>query len=103
MIARRILAILAAAFLVGAVAVALLGPPGMPLGQALLAIDHRVLDVLQSAVERAITPWLWSEVILPVLIRPAWLLPAGLGLICAGLSFTLPQSRRAERPGQRRF
>jgi hypothetical protein len=54
-------------------------------------------------VERAITPWLWTEVLLPVLVRPAWLLPAGLGLICAGLSFTLPQNRRAERPRQRRF
>ncbi len=103
MIARRILAILAAALLVGAVAVALLAPPGMPLGQALLALDHRVLGKLQSDVERFLTPWLWTEVILPVLVRPAWLPPTALGLICAGLSLTLPNGRRAERPRQRRF
>ena len=103
MIARRILAILSAALLVGAVAVALLAPPGMPLGQALLALDHRVLDALQSDVERFLTPWLWTEVILPVLARPAWLPPTALGLICAGLSLTLPHGRRAERPRQRRF
>ena len=103
MIARRILAILSAALLVSAVAVALLGPPGMPLGQALLAVDHRVLNTLQSDVERFLTPWLWTEVILPVLVRPAWLPPTALGLICAGLSLTLPSGRRAERPRQRRF
>jgi len=102
-IARRILAILSAALLVGAVAVALLAPPGMPLGQALLAIDHRILNAVQSDVERVFTPWLWSQVILPVLVRPAWLLPAALGLICAGLSLTLPHGSRAERPRQRRF
>jgi hypothetical protein len=102
-IARRVLAILSAALLVGAVAVALLGPPGMPLGQALLTIDHRVLGVLQSDVERVFAPWLWTEVILPVLVRPAWLPPTALGLICAGLALTLPNGRRAERPRQRRF
>jgi hypothetical protein len=102
-IARRILAILSAALLVGAVAVALLGPPGMPLGQALLAVDHSALDVLQSTVERITAPWLWTEVWMPVLVRPAWMPLAALGLICAGLSLTLPSGRRAERPRQRRF
>lgn len=103
MIAQRILAILSAALLVGAVAVALLAPPGMPLGQALLTIDHTMLDVLRSAVERVSAPWMWTEVILPVLARPAWLPPAALGLICGGLCVTLPLGRRAERPRQRRF
>ena len=103
MIAQRTLAILSAALLVGAVAVALLGPPGMLLGQALLEIDHTILDVMRSAVERVTAPWMWTEVILPVLARPAWLPPAALGLICAGLSLTLPHGRRAERPRQPRF
>jgi hypothetical protein len=102
-IAQRILAILSAVLLVGAAAIALLGPPGMPLGQALLAIDHRILEGLQSGVERFFPSWMWTEVILPVLVRPAWLPPTALGLICAGLSFTLPHGSRAERPRQRRF
>jgi len=101
-IARRILASVAAALLVGAVAVALLCPPGMPLGQALLTVDDHVLAALQSEVEHGLAPWLWAQVILPVLVRPAWLPPAALGLVCAGLSLTLPQGRRAERPRQRR-
>ncbi len=103
MIAQRILAILSAAALVGAVAVALLGPSGMSLGQALLGIDDRMLDVLRSAVERVFAPWMWTEVVLPVLVRPAWLAPAALGLICAGLSLTVPHGRRTERSRQRRF
>ena len=103
MIVQRILASVSAACLVGAVAVALLGPPGMPLAQALLAIDHQTLDVVQSGVQRIFAPWMWTELVLPVLLRPAWLPPAALGLIFAGLSLTLPHGRRAERPRQRRF
>jgi hypothetical protein len=94
---------LAAALLVGAVAVALLGPPDMPIGQALLSIDHRALTAMQSAVASAGAPWIWTEIVAPVLVRPAWLPPAALGLICAGLALTLPEGRRAERPRQRRF
>ena len=103
MITQRIFACLSAVFLVGAVAVALLGPPGIALGQALVAIDHHMLDVLRSGVERLFAPWLWSEVILPILVRPAWLPPAALGLVFAGLCLTVPPGRRAERPPQRRF
>lgn len=103
MIAQRILAVLSAALLVSAAAVALLGPPGVPLGQALLEIDPRILDGLQSGMGRIFPSWLWTEVVLPVLVRPAWLPPTGLGLICGGLSLTLPHGRRAERPRQRRF
>ena len=103
MIAQRILAILSAALLVGAVAVALLGPPGMPLGQALLQIDHTMLEGIRSAVVRVSAPWMWTEVILPVLARPAWLPPAALGLICGGLCLTLPLGRGTERSRQRRF
>jgi hypothetical protein len=100
---RRILAVLAAGFFVAAVAVVLLGPPDMPLGQALLAFDQALLGTLQSWVERILSHWVWAEVALPVLIRPAWLPLATLGLICAGLSLTLPTGRPAERPRQRRF
>jgi hypothetical protein len=100
---RRILAIIAAALLVGTVALATLESPDMPLGQALLLLDRESLSVFQSQVDRLFAHWMWSEIILPVLVRPVWLLPAALGLICVGLSLTLPHGRRAERPGQRRF
>jgi hypothetical protein len=101
--ARRILAVLAAVLLVGAVALATLESSDMPLGQALLAYDHSILTTLQLEVDQFFAHWMWIEVVLPVLIRPAWLIPAALGLICVGLSLTLPSGRRAERPRQRRF
>jgi hypothetical protein len=102
-IVRRVLAVLAAALLVGAVALAMLGPPDMPLGQALLAIDQHLLGGLQAGVERLLTHWTWTQIVVPLLIRPAWLVPAALGLICTGLSLTLPNGGRPERSRQRRF
>ena len=50
MIAQRILAVLAAMFLVGAVALATLGPPEVPLGQALFMIDHDLMDATHSFI-----------------------------------------------------
>lgn len=100
---RRVLAILAATLLVGTVALATLWSPDLPLGQALLALDDHFLVSLQSGVEHIFTHWMWAEVVLPVLVRPVWLVPAALGLICVGLSLTLPTGRRTERPRQRRF
>jgi hypothetical protein len=100
---RRVLAVLAAILLVGSVALATLESPDMPLGQVLLMYDRAFLTTLQSQVDRFFPHWMWTEVLLPVMMRPAWLIPAALGLICVGLSLTLPTGRRAERPRQRRF
>ena len=100
---RRILAVIAATLLVGTVALATLESPDLPLGQALLALDHEFLANMQSGVERIFNHWVWTELVMPVLVRPIWLLPAALGLICVGLSLTLPIGGRAERPRQRRF
>ena len=100
---RRILAVTAATLLVGTVALATLWSPDLPLGQALLGVDHHILVNMQSGVERFFSHWMWAEVILPVLVRPVWLVPAALGLICVGLSLTLPHGGRTERPRHRRF
>jgi hypothetical protein len=102
-ITRRVLAVVAAVLLVGAVALAMLGPPDMPLSQALLAIDQRTLGGLQSGIERIFTHWTWTQIALPVLMRPAWLIPAALGLIFAGLSLTFPGGGRPQGSRQRRF
>ena len=50
MIAQRILAVVAAMFLVGAVAVAMLGPPEVPLGQLLFMIDHDLMDATHNFI-----------------------------------------------------
>jgi hypothetical protein len=100
-IAQRILAVLAALMLVGAAALAMLGPPSVPLGQALLMLDHDLMDVLHSGIERHISAWLWDYVAMPLLLRPAWLMPAALGLICAGVSLSLSTRKSAHRSHRR--
>lgn len=96
--AMRILAVMAAVFLVGAFALATLGPPDMPLGNALFVIDHGLLRTAQQAVQNHLGVWTWGHLVVPLLIRPVWLVPAALGLVCAGGALTLasgaPHSRR---------
>lgn len=82
--ASRIFAVLAAVFLVGAVTLALLTPRGMTLGQALLLADSNTLPWLKAHA----APWMWETLEVPLLIRPVWLLPAALGLVCAGAAAT---------------
>ena len=101
MIAQRILAVLAALLLVGAVALAMLGPPSVPLGQALFMLNHDLMDVLHSGVERHLSAWLWENIAMPLLLRPAWLVPAALGLICAGISLSLSTRKSARRSHRR--
>ncbi len=101
MIAQRILAVLAAMLLVGAVAIATLGPPGVPLGQVLFMIDHDLMNALHSSVEQHLATWMWDYLAVPLLLRPAWLLPAAAGIICAGLALSLSSRKSAHRSHRR--
>ena len=87
--------------LVGAVALAMLGPPEVPLGQALLMIDHGMMDGLHSFIGAHLHVWLWDNLVVPLMLRPAWLIPAALGLICGGASLTLC-TRKSTRRSHRR-
>ncbi|MFN6955053.1 MAG: hypothetical protein ACK4PG_09680 [Acetobacteraceae bacterium] len=49
------------------------------LGAVVYSLDPPLLNTMQSGVQRNISPWLWDDVIVPVLEQPAWLLPALLG------------------------
>lgn len=98
-ILQRIMAILAAAFLVGAVTIALVVPTNAPLGTALYMLDQQALYIVQSHL----TAWLWHGVAMPLLIRPAWLLPACIGIVCAGMSLTLASRQRPQRTPRRRL
>jgi hypothetical protein len=93
-IAQRILAVLAAFMLIGAFALAPLGPPGVPLGHVLFTLDTPVMDWLQEHT----SSWIWRNLIAPLLLRPAWLLPAAVGIVLAGASLTLasrPETHRS--------
>jgi hypothetical protein len=98
---QRILAVLAAMLLVGAVALAMLGPPEVPLGQVLFLVDHDLMNAVHSFIGTHMTGWLWDYLIVPLMLRPAWLVPAALGLICAGMSLTLATRKPAHRSHRR--
>ena len=101
MIAQRALAVLAAVLLVAAVAVATFGAESISLGQALFLLDHDVLDKLPVWSSRMLGNWMWVSVIQPMLVRPAWLLPASLGLVCVGLSLSLSNRKTPHRSHRR--
>ena len=91
----RVFAVLAAVFLVGAVGIVALTPTGLTLAQGILLLDHATLDW-----PKAHSPdWLWSHVEYPFLVRPLWLIPASLGVVCAGVagSFNLGKSTNTRR------
>lgn len=84
LLASRICTSLAAGFLLLAFAVAALGPPGWSLADAVRRLDGDVLAWLHRACPAAI----WRQGMLPLLTRPAWVLPAMLGIVCSGLAIT---------------
>jgi hypothetical protein len=99
--AQRILAVLAAIFLVSAVGLATLGPTDMPLGQMLFLLHRGATGTLQGFVQQQLSPWAWDRLFVPMMVRPAWLIPAALGIICAGLAVTAAPRRGAPRPRRR--
>ena len=94
--AARIFAVLAAVFLVVAIGLAALTSPGLTLGQGLLMLDRQVLDWLHAHL----VAWLWDWALLPVLLRPLWLVPACIGVLCAGVAMSLNMNRPS--PSRRR-
>ena len=98
MMAMRVFISLAAAFLVLAFGVAVLGP-GLSLGELLLATDDSLLASLQDFAGAWLPSGAWLHVAIPLLIRPAWLVPVGCGLVCGGMALNLgskgkPATRR---------
>jgi len=100
-IAQRILAVLAAMLLVGAVALAMLGPPGVPLGQALFMVDHDLMEAVHTFIGTHLATWLWDYLVVPLMLGPAWLVPAALGLLCGGMSLSLSTRKSTHRSHRR--
>ena len=91
MIAARIFAVLASVLLVAAVALAALSPAGASLGQMIMLAEPRTVPWMTGHAP----DWFWTWLELPFLLRPPWLIPAGLGLVCAGAAGSLTWSRQA--------
>jgi hypothetical protein len=88
----KIFAVLAAVCLVGAVAVATLGPEDMTLGDGLGALGQSRLAGVERFVRLHLSDWIWDHPLKALLMRPIWLMPASLGIILAGASATAANS-----------
>jgi hypothetical protein len=89
MLVRRVFAVLAAVFLVAAVALGSILPADEPCGEIIANFDQSWLTGLQSFELHWLGGWFWQVVTVPVLVRPAWLVPFALGLVCLGAVTTL--------------
>jgi hypothetical protein len=101
-IAARILAVVAALFFVTAFSLALMLPPELSLGQAIAALSDAGLAAVQDAVRRPVPDWIWLNLALPLLQRPAWVLPATIALVTAGISASLTFRQASARSHHRR-
>jgi hypothetical protein len=102
LIAARILAVLAAASLVAAFALATLLPPPLTLAQLIAMFDARLLyDVHEFVVAHGFG-WGWAHLLMPLLLRPCWLVPTGFGLVFAGGAMTLGSRSGVPRSHRRR-
>lgn len=81
----RVFAVLAALLLVGAVALATLAPPGITLGQGVVMLDRGGVTWLREHS----AAWVWNWIEVPFMARPLWLIPACLGVVCAGMAASL--------------
>ncbi len=96
LLACRVLLAFAAVCFVAAFTVAALAPPGLSLGGGLQRLvghplpwptrfDGPRIDAVRTGLG-------WQQVVLPFLMRPAWLLPVMLGFVSAGVAISLGRS-----------
>ncbi|WP_419728916.1 hypothetical protein [Lichenicola sp.] len=89
LILYRLLVAFAAACFVSAFAIAALAPLGLTLAGGLLLLDETTLSSLRRIVVHDASNGMWSGVVVPFLVRPAWILPVMLGVISTGLAMTV--------------
>jgi len=99
--AQRTLAVVAAVLFVSAVGLATIGPRMISLGAAISYVSAAGEPGFHNWLVRVIGPWAWDYVGRPMMVRPAWLPFAALGLIFAGVALSVPR-RDATRRSHRR-
>jgi hypothetical protein len=102
LIASRALAVLAAASFVAAFALATLFPPLSTLAQLVVWDDPGALTAMHSWLVTHVAPWAWDDLTVPLLLRPCWLAPVCLGILCAGGATTLASRAGMPRSHRRR-
>ena len=61
-------------------------------GELWFMFDGNSLVGFQALIEKNIAPWLWSDIVLPVLRGPAWAIP----LVPAALMLVFARPRRRQ-------
>jgi hypothetical protein len=51
---------------------------------------------------KGVSQWVWANLVVPVLLRPVWILPITLGMVTAGLAVTLSNRRGSANSRRRR-
>ena len=82
----RTFAIFAAALLVAAFGLAMLTPDGMTLDEGLAAMGPHAIGSFRHGVQHVLGAGAWTHLCMPLLVRPVWLIPLCLGMICAGVA-----------------
>jgi hypothetical protein len=98
----RILAVLAAMCLVGAFALLTLFPPMLSLAELLAMADHSLLVAVQDWTRMRVSEWVWEALAVPLLVRPCWLVPVAVALLCGAASVTLATRNSVPRSHRRR-
>jgi hypothetical protein len=102
MMASRIFTVFAAGLLVVAFALMVLPDDGMTLVRALAQLAHDAPQKLQQGVVHTLGAAVWLRVFVPVLLRPVWMVPFCLGMLCVGGAVTtLPPAESPRRTGRR--
>jgi len=93
----RVFAALAVLLLLAAAVLATTGPVGLTLDDAISVVDVMAVFRLHRYAMHHWPWWVWGEFAMPWLIRPFWLVPASLGIICAGCAGSLMGKSRPKR------
>jgi hypothetical protein len=93
-VAAKIMAGIGAVSLVASFALATLLRPFLSLGQLIMSIDQSMLQALDQAERTGASLWLWGNIAVPLLLRPSWMLPAMLGIVCVGAAAQLAWGKR---------
>lgn len=52
-----------------------------PLGGVIFQLHPPLLNTMQAGLQRNLAPWLWNDIIQPLLVQPNGLVPGLLGLL----------------------
>jgi len=78
---RILLAVMITFSVAASVLVLVTGPPGVELGTLWHKEAPASLNLTQAVTQRYIHPALWSHVLLPVLLTPAWVVFAAIAVL----------------------